>query len=130
MSSTPFEAPTLEALAGLLPASARIAMEALGSNDLTLPRAPRTMFNVPIGGARRFAAQRRGGLVLMSSLLAFQGVPRAATYAATKAFVTSLTESLPRSPPIGSVSEVSVLNRSGFLSSSPSRATWVLAMKN
>ncbi len=44
-------------LAGLLPASARIAMEALGSNDLTLPRAPRTMFNVPIGGARRFAAQ-------------------------------------------------------------------------
>lgn len=44
-------------LAGLLPASARIAMEAIGSNDLTLPRAPRTMFNVPIGGARRFAAQ-------------------------------------------------------------------------
>ncbi len=32
-------------------------MEAIGSNDLTLPRAPRTMFNVPIGGARRFAAQ-------------------------------------------------------------------------
>ncbi|WP_229051691.1 wax ester/triacylglycerol synthase family O-acyltransferase [Aeromicrobium sp. Leaf350] len=44
-------------LAGLLPASARIAAEAIGSNDLTLPRAPRTMFNVPIGGARRFAAQ-------------------------------------------------------------------------
>jgi diacylglycerol O-acyltransferase len=44
-------------VAGLVPASVRIAAEAFGSNDLTLPRAPRTMFNVPIGGARRFAAQ-------------------------------------------------------------------------
>jgi len=35
--------------------------------------------------ARRFAARRRGGLVLMSSLLTFHGVPRAANYAATKA---------------------------------------------
>ena len=44
--------------------------------------------------ARRFAAQRRGGLVLMSSLLAFQGVPRAATYAATKAFIQTFAEGL------------------------------------
>lgn len=44
----------------------------------------------------RFAAQRRGGLVLLSSLLAFQGVPRAATYAATKAFVQSFAEGLRR----------------------------------
>ena len=44
--------------------------------------------------ARRFAAQQRGGLVLMSSLLAFQGVPRAATYAATKAFIQTLAEGL------------------------------------
>lgn len=43
---------------------------------------------------RRFAAQRRGGIVLMSSLLAFQGVPRAANYAATKAYVQSLAEGL------------------------------------
>lgn len=43
---------------------------------------------------RRFAAQRRGGLVLMSSLLAFQGVPRAATYAATKAFIQTFAEGL------------------------------------
>lgn len=42
----------------------------------------------------RFARQRRGGLVLMSSLLAFQGVPRAANYAATKAYVQSLAEGL------------------------------------
>jgi short-subunit dehydrogenase len=44
--------------------------------------------------AGRFAAQRRGGLVLMSSLLAFQGVPRAATYAATKAFIQTFSEGL------------------------------------
>ena len=44
--------------------------------------------------ASRFVAQRRGGLVLMSSLLAFQGVPRAATYAATKAFIQTFAEGL------------------------------------
>jgi len=43
---------------------------------------------------RRFAERRRGGLVLMSSLLAFQGVPRAANYAATKAYVQSLAQGL------------------------------------
>lgn len=44
--------------------------------------------------AVRFAARRRGGLVLMSSLVAFQGVPRAATYAATKAFIQTFAEGL------------------------------------
>ena len=43
---------------------------------------------------KRFADRRRGALVLMSSLLAFQGVPRAANYAATKAYVQSLAEGL------------------------------------
>jgi hypothetical protein len=43
---------------------------------------------------RRFAAQGRGGLVLMSSLLAFQGVPRAANYAASKAYIQTLAEGL------------------------------------
>ena len=43
---------------------------------------------------RRFAARGRGGIVLMSSLVAFQGVPRAAHYAATKAYVQSLAEGL------------------------------------
>jgi len=42
----------------------------------------------------RLAARRRGGVVLMSSLLAFQGVPGAATYSATKAYVQSLAEAL------------------------------------
>ena len=43
---------------------------------------------------KRFARQRRGGIVLLSSLVAFQGVPRAANYAATKAYVQSLAEGL------------------------------------
>ncbi len=42
----------------------------------------------------RFAQQRRGGLVLMSSIVAFQGVPRAANYAATKAYVQTFAEGL------------------------------------
>lgn len=44
--------------------------------------------------ARRFVAQRRGNIVLMSSLVGFQGVPGAAMYAASKAFVQSLAEGL------------------------------------
>ena len=43
---------------------------------------------------RRFAERGRGGMILMSSLLAFQGVPRAANYAATKAYVQTLAEGL------------------------------------
>lgn len=44
----------------------------------------------------RFSAQRRGGIILMSSLVAFQGVPYSANYAATKAYVQSLAEGLRR----------------------------------
>lgn len=43
---------------------------------------------------QRFAAQKRGGIVLMSSLLAFQGVPLSAHYAATKAYIQTLAEGL------------------------------------
>ncbi|MEO7856375.1 MAG: SDR family NAD(P)-dependent oxidoreductase [Gemmatimonadaceae bacterium] len=43
---------------------------------------------------RRFAERGRGGMVLLSSLVAFQGVPRTANYAATKAYVQSLAEGL------------------------------------
>jgi len=48
------------------------------------------------GFAKRFVARGRGGVVLMSSLVAFQGVPRAAAYAATKAFVQTFAEGLAR----------------------------------
>lgn len=43
---------------------------------------------------RRMTERGRGGIVLMSSLVAFQGVPQAANYAATKAFVQTLAEGL------------------------------------
>lgn len=42
----------------------------------------------------RFAQQKRGGIILMSSIVAFQGVAYAANYAATKAYVQSLAEAL------------------------------------
>jgi uncharacterized protein len=44
--------------------------------------------------SRRFAQQRRGGIVLMSSIVGFQGMPFAAHYAATKAYVQTLAEAL------------------------------------
>jgi diacylglycerol O-acyltransferase len=45
-------------VAALAPSSLAVARAALLEQQLTLPfRAPRTMFNVPIGGARRTAAQ-------------------------------------------------------------------------
>ncbi len=43
---------------------------------------------------QRFAARGRGGVVLMSSILAFHGAPYAAHYAATKAYIQSLAEGL------------------------------------
>jgi uncharacterized protein len=42
----------------------------------------------------RLAQRGRGGIVFMSSLLAFHGTPRAANYAATKAYIQTLAEGL------------------------------------
>lgn len=44
--------------------------------------------------SRHFKEQGRGGIVFLSSLVAFQGVPYAANYAASKAFVQSFAEAL------------------------------------
>jgi len=44
-------------MAGLVPASLKIAHQVIRDHDITLPRAPKTVLNGPIGGARRFAAQ-------------------------------------------------------------------------
>ncbi len=52
----------------------------------------RAVLELTHGFARRFAAQRR--IVLFSSIVATQGVPRSANYAATKAYVHSLAEAL------------------------------------
>lgn len=49
---------SLAQLAGMAPAAFRVANEAFREHAITMPmQAPKTMFNVPIGGARRFAAQ-------------------------------------------------------------------------
>ena len=44
--------------------------------------------------ARQFRQQGRGGIVFLSSLVAFQGVPYAANYAASKAYIQSFAEAL------------------------------------
>jgi len=44
--------------------------------------------------ARKFAEQKKGGIILMSSIVGFQGVPNAAHYSATKAYVQSIGEAL------------------------------------
>lgn len=43
---------------------------------------------------QRFAPRGRGGLIFMSSIVAFQGTPYSAHYAATKAYVQALAEAL------------------------------------
>lgn len=52
------------------------------------------VLSLSAGFGRRFVERGRGGIVLMSSLVAFQGVPFSANYAATKAYVQSLAEAL------------------------------------
>lgn len=46
--------------------------------------------------AGRFVSRGSGGIIMLSSLLAFQGVPRSANYAATKAYIQTLAEGLRR----------------------------------
>jgi WS/DGAT/MGAT family acyltransferase len=49
---------TVGSVVGLAPSTLKVARAALIKQELTLPfAAPKTMFNVKIGGARRFAAQ-------------------------------------------------------------------------
>ena len=43
---------------------------------------------------RRFAARGRGGIIMMASIVGYQGVARSASYAATKAYVQTLAEGL------------------------------------
>ncbi len=44
--------------------------------------------------SQRFCDQKRGGIIVLSSMVAFQGVPFSAHYAATKAYVQTLAEGL------------------------------------
>lgn len=54
----------------------------------------RSVVELSHGFGLRMAAARRGGLMLFGSLVGFQGVPNAATYAATKGFVQAFAEGL------------------------------------
>jgi len=44
--------------------------------------------------SRRFALNKKGGIVLLSSIVAFQGVPLSSSYAASKAYIQTLAEGL------------------------------------
>ncbi len=54
----------------------------------------RALMAMSLHFAQRFARQQRGGIVLMSSIVGFQGNPYTAHYAATKAYVQALAEAL------------------------------------
>lgn len=54
----------------------------------------RSLFILTHFFSRYFAAKKRGGIILISSIVAFQGTPYAAHYAATKAYVQSLGEGI------------------------------------
>ncbi|MFS6826138.1 SDR family NAD(P)-dependent oxidoreductase [Cyanobium sp. ATX 6F1] len=54
----------------------------------------RAVLNACFHFGRRFSQRGRGGLVLLSSIVGFQGMPYAAHYAATKAYVQALAEAL------------------------------------
>ena len=99
-SATALLAETRELDVGLLVAAAGFGssgqfLEADLTTELTMIDVNcRAVAALAHGFGRRFVARGRGGLVLLSSLVAFQGVPRAANYAATKAYVQSLAEGL------------------------------------
>jgi short-subunit dehydrogenase len=54
----------------------------------------RAVMRLSLHFGRRLAKRGRGGLILFGSLVGYQGTPRAAHYAATKAYVQTLAEAL------------------------------------
>lgn len=54
----------------------------------------RSLFELSYVCGKRFSQQKRGGIILLSSLLAFQGAAGSANYAATKAYVQTLAEGM------------------------------------
>ncbi len=54
----------------------------------------RALFALTQQFTKRFAGRKRSGIVLLSSIVAFQGVPSSAHYSATKAYVQNLGEAL------------------------------------
>jgi short-subunit dehydrogenase len=54
----------------------------------------RAVMQLSLHFGKRFAERGRGGLILFGSLVGYQGTPRAAHYAATKAYIQTLAEAL------------------------------------
>jgi short-subunit dehydrogenase len=54
----------------------------------------RAVMQLSLHFGKRFAERGRGGLILFGSLVGYQGTPRAAHYAATKAYVQTFAEAL------------------------------------
>lgn len=54
----------------------------------------RAVMQLSLHFGKRFAERGRGGMILFGSLVGYQGTPRAAHYAATKAYVQSFAEAL------------------------------------
>ena len=54
----------------------------------------RAVLGLSLHFGRRLAGRGRGGIILLSSLVGFQGTPYAANYSATKAYVQTLAEAL------------------------------------
>jgi len=54
----------------------------------------RAVMQLSLHFGKRLAERGRGGLILFGSLVGYQGTPRAAHYAATKAYVQTLAEAL------------------------------------
>lgn len=54
----------------------------------------RAVMQLSLHFGKRFAKRGRGGLILFGSLVGYQGTPRAAHYAATKAYVQTFAEAL------------------------------------
>jgi short-subunit dehydrogenase len=54
----------------------------------------RAVMQLSLHFGNRFARRGRGGLILFGSLVGYQGTPRAAHYAATKAYVQTFAEAL------------------------------------
>ena len=66
----------------------------LRAEDAMLTVNCRSLMLLTYSFAKRFTEKRRGGIILMSSIVGFQGMPYAANYAATKAYVQTFAEAL------------------------------------